>query len=274
MDTTEVPRQKRLTRFFVAPDQINGDTVRFSGDDAHHMFIVLKMRIGQTCIALDDTGRSLLVELDEIGRSDAAGHIVRIDHPQTEARVKITVAQALPKTLDKLEWVLEHGAEIGVHQFVIFSCERARENADRFRRKLDRWKEIVKTAAEQSERTRLPQVTGIPAFTELLAGAANHETALMAYEREERVTLRQALSPSARDVLIIVGPEGGFTDEEVVLARQAGVGTVSLGPRILRTETAALVMASQCLYALEPETPELTVITPERAPRTGAAASW
>ncbi|MDR3709404.1 MAG: RsmE family RNA methyltransferase [Capsulimonadaceae bacterium] len=240
-----------MTRYFVKPEQISGNNISFSPDDAHHMFIVLKMRPGSFCTALDGTGRALYVQIDDLGRSHATGRILRVDFPRTEANVRITVAQALPRTLDKLEWVLEHGTELGASEFIVFSCERARENADRFLRKLDRWREIVKTAAEQSERVHLPEVNGILPFSEVLATAAQHELALLAYEREKSCTLREALPSNARDVLIVIGPEGGFTDEEVAGARSAGLLAVSLGPRILRTETAALVMSSQILYALE-----------------------
>ena len=240
-----------MTRFFVKPEQISDTSITFGAEDAHHMFIVTKMRVGSLCTALDNTGHTYEVEIEELGRSHAVGRITKVDLARTEPHVKVTVAQALPRTLEKLEWVLEHGTEIGVSEFIIFSSERARENAERFKRKLDRWNEIVKTASEQSGRAILPTVTGIVNFQHVVETASSHDLCLMAYERETRMSLRQALCPGARSVLSIIGPEGGFTDAEVELARGAHIATITLGPRILRTETAGLSMVSQILFALD-----------------------
>ena len=251
MGSSDLPYSGRLTHFFIRPEQIVDDVINFDRDDAHHMYVVLRMRPGQACIALDNTGRAMYVEIDKLSRTEATGCILRIDQPNTEAQTRITIAQALPNTFDKLEWVLQHATEIGTFRFIVFSCQRARENWDRFVRKSPRWAQIVKSAAEQSGRTRLPEVTGIPTFGDLLATVGSYDAVIMAYEGERDLLLSHALAVNAHDILLIVGPEGGFSSEEVLSAKGAGVATVSLGPRILRTETAALVMAAQTLFALE-----------------------
>jgi 16S rRNA (uracil1498-N3)-methyltransferase len=210
------------------------------------------MRPGETCFVLDNSGKLHHAKLAEVSKSKAIAVIEREEEPQVEPRVKITVAQALPKTFEKLEWVLEHGVEAGVSEFIIFSSARSRPEASRFERKLDRWREIVKTAAEQSERVKLPLVQGICSLSDILALSAPYDLTLLAYEREKSLTLSAALHEShPASILVLIGPEGGFTDDEIDEARDAGVTLVSLGPRILRTETAALVMTAQIIYALD-----------------------
>ncbi len=239
-----------MTRFFVEPGCIRHGQVVFGSDDSHHIAVVLKMRSGDPCVVLDDTGAAYECVLDAVAKNRTTAYVTAQAAPLTEPPVHITVAQALPKMLDKLEWVLQHGTEAGASAFLVFSSARARAEAGRFDRKLPRWNEIVKTAAEQSERARRPSVAGIITLNDVLKSAADYDLALLAYERETTRPLRAALTGSPKRVLVIVGPEGGFTDEEVSAAEAAGVATVSLGPRILRTETAALVMTAQILFAL------------------------
>ena len=238
-----------MTRFFVTPDRIVNGTVTFDPADSHHIHTVLKMRAGDRCIVLDGAGRACECTLAEVAKSRVVATVSRETWPASEPDVRIDVAQALPKTLDKLEWVLQHGTEAGASGFIVFSSERSRAEAERFEKKIPRWQEIVKTAAEQSERGKLPVVEGIIGFTEIVKRASEYDLALLAYERETGRTLRDALTGTPRRILVIVGPEGGFTDGEISEARRAGLLTVSLGPRILRTETTALVIVSQILYA-------------------------
>lgn len=241
-----------MTRFFVTPDRIEGGRIHFDARDSHHIAVVLKMRAGEQVTALDDTGTAHVAVLDAVGKSRCEARIVQTARPATEPSIPITVAQAIPKTLDKLEWVLQHGVEAGVSRFVLFESTRARSDAARLARKIERWREIVKTAAEQSGRVRLPVVTGVLGFGEMLTNTAGCELRLLAYESERGTGLRDVLAgKSPRSVMIVIGPEGGFTDTEVAQARDAGLVSVGLGPRILRTETAALIAVAQIVYALD-----------------------
>jgi len=148
--------------------------------------------------------------------------------------------------------VLQHGTEIGVARFVLFTGARSRADGDRLERKIERWRQIVRTAAEQSGRARLPEVVGLVTLARMLSDSQSIGLRLLAYEAEQDATLRAALRgdrPSS--VLLAVGPEGGFSPAEAREAEEAGLQPITLGPRILRTETAALTAVSQILYALD-----------------------
>ena len=245
-----------MTRFFVRPDQFAGSLVTLGADDAHHLRVVLHAQTGQPIAVLDGSGREWPATLLELGKTKAAARLGEPFSPQTEPPVQITVAQALPKVTDKMEQVLQRGTEIGASGFWAFASERSLTHltGERHDRRRGRWEAIIKTAAEQAHRARLPALRVDGDFVEVLKAAGEVDLALLAYEGERETMLRRALAalpaPPKR-ILIIVGPESGLTDSEVKAARKAGVPTVSLGPRILRTETAALVMVSQILFALE-----------------------
>ena len=247
-----------MTRFFIRPDQINGDTVALDADDAHHLRTVLHAQPGHKLHVLDGSGREWPAALTELGKTRAQARLGEPTTPQTEPPVAITVAQALPKMADKMEQVLQRGTEIGVSGFWAFGSERSLEHltGERQAKRLVRWNAIIKTAAEQAHRAKLPALRVDGGLTDVLADATRYGLALLAYEGERATTLRQALEAvphTPETLLVIVGPEGGLTDSEVKAAHRAGVRSVSLGPRILRTETAALVMVSQVLYAWEQE---------------------
>lgn len=244
-----------MIRFFIRPDQIAAGDVTFDAGDAHHLCVVLHARAGDMVAVLDGTGQECVAALTEIGKSHARGRIVQGSRPNTECRTRITVAQALPKMADKMETVLQRGTEVGAAAFWAFASERSLPHlvGERHAKRISRWEAIVKTAAEQSHRSLLPAVRADQTFADVIREAASFDLALLAYEGETALTLKKALeSAKAPDtVLIVIGPEGGLTDAEASAARKHGMASVSLGPRILRTETAALLMVSQIVYALE-----------------------
>ncbi len=245
-----------MTRFFVRPDQITSGLVNLEADDAHHLRVVLHAQPGQKIAVLDNSGREWPATLLELGKSKAMARLGEPVWPQTEPQTQITVAQALPKVAEKMEQVLQRGTEIGASGFWAFASERSLTQlmGERHEKRRGRWEAIIKTAAEQSHRAVLPVLRVDGGFGDVLATAGDFDRALLAHEGERETTLAQALaappSPPGR-LLVIIGPEAGLADGEVKAARRAGVRPVSLGPRILRTETAALVMVSQILFALE-----------------------
>ncbi len=245
-----------MTRFFVRPEQIVGEFVYLDGDDAHHLRVVLHAQPGTKLAVLDGSGREWPAALTELGKTKATAQLREAFEPQTEPSVQITVAQALPKVGEKMEQVLQRCTEIGVSGFHVYSSERSLTHftGDRQEKREVRWGAIVKTAAEQAHRAILPALTIGGEFRDVLATASDYDCALLAYENETDNLLKATLTavpPTPRRVLVLIGPEGGFSDTEIKAARKAGVQTVSLGPRILRTETAALVMAAQILFFME-----------------------
>ena len=245
-----------MTRFFVRPDQIVGEFVYLDGDDAHHLRVVLHAQPGTKIAVLDGSGQEWPAALTELGKTKATAQLREPFTPNTEPKVHITVAQALPKVSEKMEQVWQRGTEIGASEFWAYSSERSLTHltSDRQDKRLVRWSAIVKTAAEQAHRAILPALTISGELRDVLASASQYDQAFLAYEGETETLLKSALqgmSETPARVLVIIGPEGGFSDTEIKAAHKAGVQTVSLGPRILRTETAALVMASQILFYWE-----------------------
>jgi len=245
-----------MTRFFVRPDQIVGEFIYLDADDAHHLRVVLHAQPGAKIGILDGSGREWPATLTELGKTKAAAQLREPFEPNTEPAVRVTVAQALPKVGEKMEQVLQRGTEIGAAGFWAFSSERSLTHlsGERQEKRQARWSAIIKTAAEQAHRAVLPALQIHGDFRDVLASASEYDCALLAYEGASERTLKQALHSQAVPpgrVLVIVGPEAGFSDDEVKAARKAGVPTLSLGPRILRTETAALALVSQILFVFE-----------------------
>ena len=245
-----------MTRFFVKPEQIVGEFVYLDGDDAHHLRVVLHAQPGTKIAVLDGSGREWPAALTELGKTKAVAQLREPFAPRTEPEVQVTVAQALPKVAEKMEQVWQRGTEIGAAGFWAYASERSLTHltGERQDKRQGRWAAIVKTAAEQAHRAVLPALTISGELRDVLASASEYDLALMAYEGEAETGLKAALAgqgSAPKRILVIIGPEGGFSDAEVKAAQKAGVQTVSLGPRILRTETAALVMVAQILFGLE-----------------------
>ena len=213
---------------------------------------VLKKRRGDEILVCDGLGSEYLVVLENVSKTASSGRILDMYRLATEPMTNVTVAQALPRTLDKLEWVLQHGTELGAVKFIPFYSARSREDWQRLIPKQERWQEIVRSAAEQSRRAICPVVDPIIGFRDALSLIPQYDITLFAYENEQERSLKSVIVDKApSSVLVIVGPEGGFSEPEANLAKDSAAQPITLGPRILRTETAALCLLSQIYYALE-----------------------
>jgi 16S rRNA (uracil1498-N3)-methyltransferase len=250
-------------RFFVAPSDITADgaSVTLPPDAAHHARGVLRLRVGEAVVVHDGRGNGYRCRLTEVGPKRVAAAVEEPFEVRTEPRVRVTVAQALPKTSDKVEQVLQHGTEAGAAGFVLFGAFRSVAKLgtnDKVERREDRWRGIVRGAAEQSGRALLPPVEWLPNSAAVAGAIPDYDAALVLHE-SATAPLRAALSAppaaGAGRLLVIVGPEGGLTDDEVARFTGAGAAAVSLGPRVLRTETAALVALAQILYATDADSP-------------------
>jgi len=246
-----------MHRFFVPAGALDADIVRLEGAIAHQLRRVLRVTVGERIVLLDDTGWACTVLLRQVTARGAIGEIEARWQPQTEPSAQVVVCQALPKGR-RFEWVLQKGTELGVTRFVPMHTAHSvvRPSSSEGAARLERWRAIVREAAEQSGRARLPQVQAPVSFEEACApvGADTRVLSLMPCLCASSRPLREVMeerSQSAWDkVRIFVGPEGDFAPEEVARASATGAHLVSLGPRTLRTETAALVAISAVLYAL------------------------
>lgn len=246
-------------RFFIPSEWIREESVTLSGEIAHQVCSVLRLRPGDRIIVLDNTGWECEVELQQVSQGNAIGRVVE-ERPATgEPRTRIVLYQAALRAR-RFEFVLQKGTELGIAEFVPVVCERSLvADVSDLDAKQERWQHIIREAAEQSHRGRLPVLRTAMMFALACQEAIAANTwAFILSEHEGRLNLKQALA-HAKDnerkpqvsFSLFVGPEGGFTTDEIYLAAQYGIQPVGLGPRVLRAETAGLVAASAILYEME-----------------------
>jgi 16S rRNA (uracil1498-N3)-methyltransferase len=244
-------------RFFIPPDWISGQQVTLIEDVAHQVRHVLRMRAGERLVVLDNSGWEREVELTHITPNLVMGHVVEERLAPGEPRTKISLYQGVLKA-QKFEWVLQKGTELGLVEFIPVICDRSivgdLEDVDR---KLGRWVRIIREAAEQSRRGQLPMLRPAMLFVQGCQRAKRSGgLGLMPWEDEAATSLKAAISAGGTGdgrpfgINLFIGPEGGLTAEEIETARRYQVQPVSLGPRILRAETAGLVAAAAILYEL------------------------
>ncbi|HEY4433524.1 MAG TPA: 16S rRNA (uracil(1498)-N(3))-methyltransferase [Candidatus Cybelea sp.] len=230
-------------RFFVEGANEIGGIVEIEGADAHKIEHVLRLKAGDEIVLIDSTARTFAATIREMARSVHAEISREIEGAAPAAMLQIDVAQAVPKG-QRMEFVVEKGTELGVETFVPFVCERS-VRRDVSAEKLSRWRRIARTAAQQAGRKTIPQIADPLDFEGLLARFEEYDGVLFAWELATPAPLyerlREAL-PGRGRVLVVVGPEGGFTHAEAELAAGKDAALLWLGPRVLRTDTAALVL--------------------------------
>lgn len=225
-----------MPRFFV--NTVSGDTAVITGDDAAHMAKSLRMRVGEAVTVCDGIGFDYDCEIAAIAPSEVTLHVVKKTPSVSEPSVTVTLYQGLPKS-DKLEWIIQKAVEMGVSEIVPVEMARSIAKMDKNNdRKQQRWQRIATEAAGQSGRGRLPMVTAPLTFAEAAKRMTNERT-IVFYEGGGK-PVSALVDRSTEAVSIVVGPEGGFAPEEVALLCQNGAETATLGPRILRCETAPI----------------------------------
>lgn len=240
-----------MRRFFVPPEAIVGQEAHLGPDLAHRMERVLRLRVGDHVLLLNNSGREYEVELTALTATAAQGLVLASREGSGEPNVRLVLYQALIKG-QRFDWVLEKGTELGVAAFVpiVSSRSQVRPSSPPSAR-LERWRRVIVEAAEQSGRCRLPEVSLPLPFEEGCAAAAGLR--ILPWEGERSTSLGELLAAQQLTLPVVslfIGPEGGFPLDEVRLARRLGVHTVSLGRRIFRAETAAIVAAALVLHGL------------------------
>ncbi|MCP4424105.1 MAG: 16S rRNA (uracil(1498)-N(3))-methyltransferase [Chloroflexi bacterium] len=234
-----------MHRFFVT--DIHDNQIVFSPEQARQIDAVLRMEPGRRVMALDNAGWEYEVELVEVKRKRVTAVILAQRPAPNEPTNPITLYQSLLKR-DNFEWVLQKGTEIGVARFVPLITERT---VARPPKKPDRWRRILTEAAEQSRRGRIPELAEPTPLAQALADLPPHQTALISWENVAKTSLRDELvGASSLNVSLFIGPEGGFTAVEIEQAQKAGAIPITLGQRILRAETAAIVATAIVLHEL------------------------
>lgn len=241
-----------MARFFLSDQNVSGVQVRITGEDAHHIARVLRLRPGNHIEVAFGTCEIGLVKLAAVTKDAVEGEVVQRFRSYQEPPLALRLYQGLAKG-DKLDFVVQKAVELGVKEIIPFMSQYTvvRLDAEAAEKRVRRWQRIAEEAAKQCLRAELPAVRPVVSFDQVLAelnARPRDELALLPYEHEEQQSIKGLPDGEWRTVSIIIGPEGGFHPDEVEAARKAGAVVVSLGPRILRTETAGLVALSLVGY--------------------------
>ena len=246
-----------MQRFFVEPYQVQEEEHRITltGPDLNHMKNVLRMRIGEDVWISDGSEKEYHCTIEEFQEDSAVLHILYAQEAQYELPSRIYLFQGLPKG-DKMELIIQKAVELGAYAVVPVETRRCvvKLDAKKAQKKVTRWQQISESAAKQSKRMLIPEVKNVMNWKEALAFAKGLDVILIPYElakgMKETREILSAIQPG-QSVGIFIGPEGGFEEEEVRDAMEAGGKPVTLGKRILRTETAGMTMLSILMYTLE-----------------------
>ncbi len=247
-----------MYQFFVEPHQIdiNDKSVIIIGSDVNHIKNVLRMKPGEEiAVSNGEDGKEYrcgIVSLEE-DRIICKIRFIREDGVELPSRIYLF--QGLPKA-DKMEWIIQKAVELGVYQVIPVAAKRCVVKLDdkKEKSKLARWQGIAEAAAKQSKRGRIPQVSPVMSFSQALEAAGGMDVKLIPYELAEGMDkTRKIVNTFApgQDIAVFIGPEGGFEEEEIRQAMEKGIEPITLGKRILRTETAGLTVLSWIMYALE-----------------------
>lgn len=245
-----------MHRFFVENNHITGSQIFFPDEEARHIEKVLRLRPGQMVVVFDGSGWEYKVQLDGVQEGRLVGQVVSREYVNRESPFKIVLVQGIAKG-EKMDTIIQKAVEIGVNSIQPVLTEHTVVQLDgpKVLKKTERWQTIAREACKQCRRNHVPQVLPVQDYTSFLS-TLQGKPALMLYEYEHQNTLKRFLKEQTDLALqqpwyLIVGPEGGFSDREAAMSREAGVQLLSLGPRILRTETAGLVAAGIILYEME-----------------------
>jgi len=245
-----------MHRFYVKPNQIQDQTVSIIGPDVNHIKNVLRMKQGEEIVICNGQGKDCYCIINKVSEGEITAQVQSEHDTGTELKAKITLFQGLPKN-DKMELIIQKAVELGIHEIVPVMTKRAvvkLEDKKKEEKKRVRWQAIAEGAAKQSGRGIIPMIMPVQSYqeaiknaTEMGLGLIPYENALgMQYTREIMSSMGQFTS-----IGVFIGPEGGFEETEIELAKTNGIHPITLGRRILRTETAGLAILSMMVLMLE-----------------------
>lgn len=245
-----------MYQFFVSPEQIQGNRIIISGKDVNHIKNVLRMKTGEEInVKTGMDGKEYRCGILEFTEDEVICELYFIKEEDVELPIKVYLFQGLPKS-DKMEWIIQKAVELGVYEIIPVASKRAVVKLDekKAKSKVVRWQGISEAAAKQSKRAVIPQVTLPMSFREALAYCRDMDVKLIPYELAKNMEqTRKAIEGIEKNqsIAVFIGPEGGFAEEEIKEAKEAGMLPITLGKRILRTETAGMCVLAFLLYQLE-----------------------
>lgn len=250
-----------MYHFFVTPEQVKGEEIQIVGSDVNHIKNVLRMKKGEELQISDGNNKKYLCEIESVASDEVCLKIKEELISDTELPSKLYLFQGLPKS-DKMELIVQKAVELGVYEIIPVATKRAVVKLDdkKASKKVERWNVISEGGAKQSGRNVVPEVKQVMSFKEAIQYAERLDVVLIPYELAEGMgetrTIIEAVLPG-QSVGIFIGPEGGFETQEVGYAMEHGAKAITLGKRILRTETAGLTTLSILMYHLESKTHNL-----------------
>lgn len=247
-----------MRKFFVNSNQISNGKIEIINEDVNHIKNVLRLEIGEKIKVCDSNNlQNYVCEIEDISSKIVVCNIIEKVPSEAEGNVELHIFQGLPKA-DKMELIIQKGTELGAYEFVPVSFKRSivKISGKDEIKKIDRWQKIAEVAAKQSGRDLIPKVRNVLSIKNLCEEIKDYDIVLVAYEQEENNYIKSELIKIKDEnknykIAVVIGPEGGIEESEVEMLRQAGAKIISLGKRILRTETVALQVSSIIMYELE-----------------------
>lgn len=240
-----------VPKFFVTKEQI-GKQIVITGEDAKHIKTVLRKKVGEQITVCDGEGIDYICSIEHFEQNDIYFDMIEKQICDTEPPVKIVLYQALPKA-DKMEWIIQKCVELGIDSIVPVGTEYCvvklgqKEN-----KKIERWQKIAEAAAKQCGRAKIPMIGNVLSFKEALKQSKELDSVIIAYEKEKNRNLKEFIKNfSGKSIGVFVGAEGGFSEQEIAQAVENGILPITLGKRILRTETAGMITTAILLYEIE-----------------------
>lgn len=244
-----------MHHFFVSPDQIDEKYVTITGGDVNHIKNVLRMKIDEELLVSNGQDKDYYCKIESISDDEIKALILDEEFEGTELPTELYLFQGLPKS-DKMELIIQKAVELGVKEIIPVATKRCVVKLDDKKEasKIKRWQAISESAAKQSRRTIIPEISSVMSFREAINRAKEFELGIIPYENFKDMTeTKEVLNKVQKGIKIgiFIGPEGGFEESEIQYALENGIHPISLGKRILRTETAGLAILSVLMFQLE-----------------------
>ena len=241
-----------MNNFFADKSSFNNNQIELTGDNYKHISKVLRMSVNEKIsVCNTDTNIRYIANIEEIDSQKIKCQILE-ECPSNEMNIKVTLFQGLPKS-DKMELIIQKTVELGVNKIVPLEMKNCIVKVKDIDKKTNRWQAISESAAKQSIRNIIPKVENIKNIKNIKEELKNYDLVLVAYEKEEKNKLKNILKDynKIENIAVIIGPEGGISEEEITMLQESKAISVSLGKRILRTETAPITILSMINYQYE-----------------------
>lgn len=242
-----------MHKFFVEDNQIKDNKIKIINNDYNHIVNVLRMKKEDNILITNkNTLETYNCKIEQINSSEVVCNIISVENKEVEMNVKVDIFQGLPKA-DKMEYIIQKCVELGVHKIVPVNMKYCVAKIKDEDKKNIRWNTISEVAAKQCKRNLIPKIEKSINMANLYNEIKNYDLAIVAYENEDNTTIKNVLqeNKNVKSIAVIIGPEGGISSDEIDSLKNLGVKIVSLGNRILRTETASIVALSMIVYEFE-----------------------